>query len=81
MAHFLIQPGQTLVSTVDARRFTADENGIVKVDNDLQTEFHNMGATLWIDPSAPVEPETAPVEKPAKAPKVKVPVEAAKDEA
>ena len=89
MAYFLIQPGQTLVSTVDARRFTADENGIVKVDNDLQAEFHNMGATLWIDPSAPVEPEAEapavvvsdPVEKPAKPPKVKAPVEAAKGKA
>lgn len=89
MAHFLIQPGQTLVSPVDARRFTADDKGIVQVPDDLQTQFHNMGATLWIDPSAPVEPEAEalpvvasdPVEKPAKVHKAKAPVEAAKDEA
>ena len=62
MSFFLIEPGQTLVSPVDARRFTADDKGVVQVEDDLQTQFHNMGATLWIEgPSSAAEVEAAPV--------------------
>jgi hypothetical protein len=72
MAYFLIQPGQTLVSPVDARRFTADDKGIVQVSDDLQTQFHNMGATLWVEgPSINAEAEPAPAvvsDSPAGAP-------------
>ena len=48
MAFFLVQPGQVLQSPVDERTFTADDKGIVQVSDDLQTQFHNMGATLWV---------------------------------
>lgn len=92
MAYFLIQPGQTLVSPVDARRFTADDKGIVHVPDDLQTQFHNMGATLWVEgPSSTIKAESAPVVvsdppadvpvKGAKGKKADVPAEDAKVEA